>query len=71
MPGFKIHISASTVLGIGYGAAAVHRSTTCRLRPRRWPRLLCSVSGMLPDLDSGPGRPLHESVAFRRRRACR
>jgi hypothetical protein len=25
---------------------------------------LCSVSGMLPDLDSGPGRPLHESVSF-------
>ncbi len=25
---------------------------------------LCGVSGMLPDLDSGPGRPLHESMAF-------
>ena len=25
---------------------------------------LCSVSGMLPDLDSGPGVPLRESVAF-------
>jgi hypothetical protein len=25
---------------------------------------LCSVSGMLPDLDSGPGVPLRESVSF-------
>ena len=25
---------------------------------------LCGVSGMLPDLDSGPGRPLRESTAF-------
>ncbi len=25
---------------------------------------MCGVSGMLPDLDSGPGRPLHESMAF-------
>ncbi len=25
---------------------------------------LCGVSGMLPDIDSGPGRPLRESLAF-------
>ena len=25
---------------------------------------LCGVAGMLPDLDSGPGVPLRESVAF-------
>ena len=25
---------------------------------------LCSVAGMFPDLDSGPGRPLRESLAF-------
>ena len=25
---------------------------------------LCGVSGMLPDIDSDSGRPLHESMAF-------
>ncbi|HEX3658767.1 MAG TPA: metal-dependent hydrolase [Pirellulales bacterium] len=63
MPGFHIHISASTVLGIGYGglgfvAYGVPPSTAALST------VLCSVSGMLPDLDSGPGRPLHESVCF-------
>lgn len=63
MPGFKIHISASTALGIGYGvgAAALYdvAPATAALGA-----VLCSVSGMLPDLDSGPGRPLSESVTF-------
>jgi membrane-bound metal-dependent hydrolase YbcI (DUF457 family) len=63
MPGFKIHISASTTLGIGYGAAAFALyhvpAPTAAVAT-----VLCSVSGMLPDLDSGPGRPLHESVCF-------
>jgi LexA-binding, inner membrane-associated putative hydrolase len=63
MPGFKIHITASTALGIGYGGAAFALydvpAPTAALAA-----VLCSVSGMLPDLDSGPGRPLHESVSF-------
>jgi LexA-binding, inner membrane-associated putative hydrolase len=63
MPGFKIHISASTALGFAYGGAAlvVYKQPleTCLLATG-----LCSVSGMLPDLDSGPGRPLRESVTF-------
>jgi membrane-bound metal-dependent hydrolase YbcI (DUF457 family) len=63
MAGFKMHISTSTVLGIGYGAAAYSLyhlpPSTCVLAGG-----LCSVSGMLPDLDSGPGRPLRESMAF-------
>jgi hypothetical protein len=25
---------------------------------------VCAVAGMLPDLDSGPGVPMRESVAF-------
>src|SRR6185437_8701495 len=63
MPGFKIHISASTTLGIAYGGTAMlvyHQPLETSLLAAG----LCSVSGMLPDLDSGPGRPLRESVTF-------
>lgn len=63
MPGFKIHISGSTILGVGYGAGALVAYDvplpTCLLATG-----LCSVSGMLPDLDSGPGIPLRESLSF-------
>lgn len=63
MPGFKIHISASTTLGVAYGGTALlvydQPLPTCLLSTA-----LCSVAGMLPDLDSGPGRPLRESVTF-------
>jgi hypothetical protein len=63
MAGFKTHVSVSSVLGIGYGAAAYGYfhlpPSTCILAAG-----LCGVSGMLPDLDSGPGRPLHESCNF-------
>src|SRR5580698_10156698 len=62
MPGFKIHITASSILGVGYGAGALLfydvPAPTAALATT-----LCSVSGMLPDLDSGPGRPMHESIA--------
>ncbi len=63
MAGFKTHITTSTILGIGGGIAAysiyhVHASTSVLAAG------LCGVSGMLPDLDSGPGRPLRESMAF-------
>jgi hypothetical protein len=63
MAGFKTHITTSTLLGIGGGAAAFARYhvplPACVLAAG-----LCSVSGMLPDLDSGPGVPLRESTAF-------
>ncbi|MBS0211023.1 MAG: metal-dependent hydrolase [Planctomycetes bacterium] len=62
MPGFKVHITASTILGVGYGAAGLLYdvpASTCALATT-----LCSVSGMLPDLDSGPGKPMHESICF-------
>ncbi len=63
MAGFKTHITFSTILGAGYGSAAYFLHDvpipTCILAGG-----LCGVSGMLPDLDSGPGRPLHESMAF-------
>ncbi len=63
MANFKSHITTSTVLGIGYGGAAYGLFEVplpaCLLAGG-----LCSVSGMLPDLDSGASRPLRESVAF-------
>ena len=63
MAGFKTHITTSTVLGIGYGAGAFALydvpAPTCLLAAG-----LCSVSGMLPDIDSDSGVPLRESLAF-------
>src|SRR5438067_11751474 len=63
MAGFKTHITTSTVLGVAYGSAAAALYEvplpTCVLAGG-----LCGVSGMLPDLDSGPGVPLRESMAF-------
>jgi hypothetical protein len=63
MAGFKTHITTSTVIGAAYGAGAYVGYDvpwhSCVLAGG-----LCSVSGMLPDLDSGPGVPLRESVTF-------
>ena len=63
MPGFRVHITGSSIVGVGYAAAAWYVGDmppmTCVLAGG-----LCSVAGMLPDLDSGPGIPLRESVAF-------
>ena len=63
MPGFRVHITGSSIVGAGYGVAAwfvgdMH-PMTCGLGAG-----LCAVAGMLHDLDSGPGIPLRESVAF-------
>ncbi len=61
--GFKTHITVSTSLGVAYGAAghfyAGMPPGVCLLSGA-----LCSVSGMLPDLDSDSGVPLRESLAF-------
>jgi len=63
MAGFKTHITVSTLLGAGYGAAAYTMYDvplpTCVLAGG-----LCGVSGMLPDMDSDSGAPLRESMAF-------
>lgn len=68
MAGFRTHIATSTVLGIGYGAAGLawlpmHDGelpiATCLLAGG-----LCSVSGMLPDLDSDSGVPIRETMAL-------
>ena len=63
MAGFRTHITTSSLLGVAYGGAAWYfydvPAPTCLLAAG-----LCGVSGMLPDLDSGPGVPLRESIAF-------
>jgi hypothetical protein len=63
MAGFKTHLTVSTLTGVGYGTVAYlgfHLPpATCLLAGG-----LCSVSGMLPDVDSDSGRPLRESLAF-------
>ena len=59
MANFRAHLSVSTLLGLGYGGAALMRYDvplpSCVLAAG-----LCGLSGMLPDIDSGPGRPLRE-----------
>jgi hypothetical protein len=63
MAGFKTHITVSTTLGVAYGVAGSQLADmplgVCMLATG-----LCSVSGMLPDLDSDSGVPLRESLAF-------
>ena len=54
MPGFKVHITASTMLGAAYGTTACIGYDQ-PLETSLLAAGLCSVSGMLPDLDSGPG----------------
>jgi hypothetical protein len=63
MPGFKVHITGSTILGVGY-AGAGFALYDIPLPTAVLSGVLCSAAGMLPDLDSGPGKPLHESVSF-------
>ena len=63
MADFKTHISTSTMIGIGYGVAGKVQLgvplETCVLAAG-----LCSVSGMLPDLDSDSGVPVRETMSF-------
>jgi membrane-bound metal-dependent hydrolase YbcI (DUF457 family) len=62
MAGFKTHIGASTAVGIGYGAVGYALGlppSTCMVAAG-----LCSVSGMLPDLDSDSGVPVRETWAL-------
>jgi hypothetical protein len=62
MANFQTHISVSTALGIGYaGVGLVHEVPldSCLLAAG-----LCSVAGMLPDVDSDSGVPFRETMAF-------
>ncbi len=62
MADFRTHMSVSTVAGVLYGVAGYQSGvplTTALLAGG-----LCSVSGMLPDLDSESGRPLREATTL-------
>ena len=62
MAGFQTHIATSTLAGVGYGIWGYQCGApleTCLLAGG-----LCSVSGMLPDLDSDSGRPVQEMSAL-------
>lgn len=63
MANFKTHISTSTMIGIGYGVGAYFLwdvpAQHCVVAAG-----LCSVAGMLPDLDSDSGIPVRETMCF-------
>ncbi len=62
MANFRTHISVSTAAGVVYALAGYKWGMpweTCAIAGG-----LCSVSGMLPDLDSDSGIPLREAVGF-------
>jgi membrane-bound metal-dependent hydrolase YbcI (DUF457 family) len=63
MADFKTHITVSTSLGVAYGTAAYFLfdvpPTTCIVAGG-----LCSISGMLPDLDSDSGVPVREMISL-------
>jgi membrane-bound metal-dependent hydrolase YbcI (DUF457 family) len=62
MAGFKMHVGTSSVCGVAYAGAGIAMGVP-------WDSALvagglCGISGMLPDLDSGSGRPLRETMGF-------
>ncbi len=62
MASFRAHMTGSTLCGIGYGAAGYAYGMpwpTCTVAG-----LACSVSGMLPDLDSASGKPAREILCL-------
>ena len=63
MADFKTHISVSTGLGIAYGTAS-HFLFGIELSHCFVAGGLCSVAGMLPDLDSNSGIPQREMLSF-------
>ena len=60
---FPTHIKCSTLLGIGCGTVA-HVGYGVPLTTSIVGAGLCSVGGILPDIDSGPGIPLREITTF-------
>ncbi len=63
MADFKTHIAVSTAVGVAYGYVGFVRYDfpleSCILAGG-----LCSVSGMLPDLDSDSGVPIREATSL-------
>lgn len=62
MANFQTHVTFSTVLGVGYAGAGMLAGAP--VDTSLVAGGLCGISGMLPDIDSGPGRPLRESMGF-------
>jgi membrane-bound metal-dependent hydrolase YbcI (DUF457 family) len=60
---FPTHIKCSTLAGIGCGAVA-YLGCGVPLTTSLVGAGLCSVGGILPDIDSGPGIPLREITTF-------
>jgi len=59
MAGFRMHITVSSVLGVGYGAAVVQPmgfTTEAGVLAAG----VTAIGGMLPDLDHQAGRPMRE-----------
>ena len=63
MADFKSHITGSTIVGLAYGYWGVS-SQSMSVESGIVAAGLCSVSGMLPDLDSDSGIPLRETSLF-------
>ena len=63
MADFKTHITTSTLVGIGYGAAGV-AGFNMNLEEGILAAGLCSIAGILPDLDSDSGIPVRETIAL-------
>jgi LexA-binding, inner membrane-associated putative hydrolase len=63
MAGFRMHVTTSAVLGIGY-AGAGHVLYDVPLNTSLVAGAMCGFSGMLPDIDSDYGVPLRETMAF-------
>ena len=62
MADFRTHMTVSTIAGAAYGFAGYRVGVpweTCAIAGS-----LCSISGMLPDLDSDSGIPLREAIGF-------
>lgn len=63
MAGFKTHITTSTAVGVAFGYWGVV-DQGMSIESGLLAGGLCSVSGMLPDLDSDSGVPLRETSMF-------
>ena len=63
MADFKTHITTSTILGGCYGGFA-YGVVGVPLEHALIATGLCSVAGMLPDLDSDSGIPVRETLSF-------
>ena len=68
MANFNTHITTSTIVGVGYGTGGYfllpHVNGQAPLTSCLLATGLCSISGMLPDLDSDSSIPLRETIMF-------